>query len=208
MKLRRSLKSKLRPRLSSFPDIRPRALRKKIHFFLHVGSELEEKYAISFSKTLFFSSWRFRARGINWKKKWVPKINFYTWRFRASVINQEQLAEINRILYRMQPFPRYRLIFKLPYLGMKLGHWPKCQKLHIYPLSTPGGRNWAYFCSTDSGFRDTGQVSKLPYLGMNLAIGQSSTSCTYTPLSTPKGRNWAYFAQRAVVYLTIYLCIH
>ncbi len=23
---------------------------------------------------------------------------------------------------------------------MKLGHWPKCQTLHIYPLSTPGGK--------------------------------------------------------------------
>ncbi len=30
---------------------------------------------------------------------------------------------------------------KLPYLGMKLGKWPKFLKLHIYPLSTPGGRN-------------------------------------------------------------------
>ncbi len=41
---------------------------------------------------------------------------------------------------------------KLPYLGMKLGHWPKCQKLHIYSFSTPGGQNWAYFHSTGSGF--------------------------------------------------------
>ncbi len=109
---------------------------------------------------------------------------------------------------------------------MKLRHWPKCQKLHIYPLSTlrhrnwayffsmgtvseiranfqnchiwpwnmgisqsyrsctyslflpremgDGGRNWAYFCSTGSGFRDTGWFSKLPYLG------QSARSSTYT----------------------------
>ncbi len=42
---------------------------------------------------------------------------------------------------------------KLPYLGMKLGHWPKCQKLLIYPLFTPGGgRNWTYFRCTGSGF--------------------------------------------------------
>ena len=54
MKLLRSLKSKLRPRLSSFPEIRPRALRKKIHFFLHVGSELEEKNGFLASKTHFF----------------------------------------------------------------------------------------------------------------------------------------------------------
>ncbi len=37
---------------------------------------------------------------------------------------------------------------KLPYLGMKLGHWPKFQKLHIYSYSTQGSRNWAYFCSS------------------------------------------------------------
>ena len=36
---------------------------------------------------------------------------------------------------------------KLPYLGMKLGLWPKFQKLHIYSHSTPRGRNRAYFCS-------------------------------------------------------------
>ncbi len=33
-------------------------------------------------------------------------------------------------------------------------------------LSTPGGRNWAQFCFTGSGFQDTAQFSKLPYLGM------------------------------------------
>ena len=32
-----------------------------------------------------------------------------------------------------------RRLLKLPYLGMKLGHWPKCQKSHQYPLSTPRG---------------------------------------------------------------------
>ena len=61
---------------------------------------------------------------------------------------------------------------KLPYLGMKLGKCPKFQKLHIYSLPIPRGRNWAFFalrtdfCSTDSGSRDTGQFSKFPYLGM------------------------------------------
>ncbi len=34
---------------------------------------------------------------------------------------------------------------KLPYLGMKSRIWKKCWKLHMDPLSTPGGRNWAYF---------------------------------------------------------------
>ena len=30
-------------------------------------------------------------------------------------------------------------------LGMKLDHWPKFQKLHIYSLSIPVGRNRSYF---------------------------------------------------------------
>ncbi len=53
----------------------------------------------------------------------------------------------------------------LPKFGMKLGHWPKFQKLHIHSLSTPGSRNWLYFRPTGSGFQDTGQ---LPHLGMKL----------------------------------------
>ena len=57
---------------------------------------------------------------------------------------------------------------KLSYLGMKLGQWPKCQKLHIYSLSTPGDQNWPYFRSTSSRFRDTSRFSTLPYLGMKL----------------------------------------
>ncbi len=35
-------------------------------------------------------------------------------------------------------------------------------------FSTPRGWNEAYFCSMDSGFRDTGNFSKLSYLGMKL----------------------------------------
>ncbi len=58
-------------------------------------------------------------------------------------------------------------------LENQLGHWPKLQKLHIHPLSTPWGRgrggwclNWAYFHSMGNGFGDKGWFSKLPYLGM------------------------------------------
>ncbi len=36
---------------------------------------------------------------------------------------------------------------------------------HLLP---PGSLNWAYFCTTISGFRDKGQFSQLPYLGMKL----------------------------------------
>ncbi len=80
---------------------------------------------------------------------------------------------------------------KLPYMGMKLGHWPKCQRLYIYSLSTPGGRNWAYFHST-------GRFSKLPYLGMKLghypAVAhilsdqyQSSPPPNFTPFYSTAG---------------------
>ncbi len=62
---------------------------------------------------------------------------------------------------------------------MKLGHWPKCQKLHIYSLSTPGGRNWAYFCSTGmQWFPRYGPIFKIGHIwAWNLAIAQI---CTYT----------------------------
>ena len=77
--------------------------------------------------------------------------------------------------------------------GMKLGHWSKFQKLHIYSLSTPGGQNWGYFCFTGSGSRNTSCISKLPYLGMKLGHWQKILKLNIYPLPTPRGRNWAYF---------------
>ena len=104
---------------------------------------------------------------------------------------------------------------KLLYLGMKRGHWQKFQKFHTYTqysLSTPQGRNWPYFCSTDSGFPytgpilkiailfasghvswDMGQFSKLPYLGMKPGKWSNFQKLHIYCLSTPGGRNWAYF---------------
>ncbi len=61
-----------------------------------------------------------------------------------------------------QRFPRYCPLFKIFIFGQEF------QKLHIYSLSTLRGWNWGYFCSSGSGFRDTGHFSKLPYLGMKL----------------------------------------
>ncbi len=75
----------------------------------------------------------------------------------------------------------------------QLGKWPKFQKLHIYPLSTPGGRNWGYFCSKGSGFQDTGPFSKLPHLGMKLGKWPKFHKLHIYSLSTPGGRNGAYF---------------
>ncbi len=87
----------------------------------------------------------------------------------------------------------YRVIQAVSYLGMKLSKWPKFQKLDIYPLSTLGGRNWAYFCSTGSGLRDTDQFSKLPYLGMKLGKWPKFQKLCIYIFPTPGGRNWAYF---------------
>ncbi len=99
-------------------------------------------------------------------------------------------SKLSLLLLYGQWFPRFS---KLPYLRMKLGHWPKCQKLHIYPLSTPWGQNSAYFCSTGSGFWDINPFSKLPYLGMKLGKWPKFQKLHIYPLSTPGGRNWPYF---------------
>ncbi len=72
-----------------------------------------------------------------------------------------------------QRFSRYKPIFKIPYLGMKLGPWLKFQKFHIYALSTHTGSNRAYFHSTSCGFPDTGRFSKLPIWAWNLTFGKN-----------------------------------
>ncbi len=63
-------------------------------------------------------------------------------------------------------------------LQNQLGHLPKFTYIPF-----PGGQNWAYFCSTGSGFRD---FQNCHIWGWNLAIGQSAKSCTYT-LFLPQG---------------------
>ncbi len=100
-----------------------------------------------------------------WRSAWGP-----TWPF-ATVphILRFQGVKIELIFFSTgSPFGDMGRFSKLPYLGMKLSNWTKCQTLHIYPLSTPRGRNSACFSSTGSVFRDTGWFSKLPYLGMKL----------------------------------------
>ena len=71
------------------------------------------------------------------------------------------------LLYELW-FPRYGPISKLPYLGMKLCHWPKCKKLHIYPLSTRGGEKLSLFSLYGQWFPRYGLIFKLPYLGLKL----------------------------------------
>ena len=85
-----------------------------------------------------------------------------------------------------QRFLRYQ---NLPYLEMKIRHWPKLLKLHIYSLSIPWGQNGAYSHSRCSGFRDTGQFSQLPYLGMKLGKWSKFQKLHIYPISTQGGRN-------------------
>ena len=62
---------------------------------------------------------------------------------------------------------------KLPYSGMKLSHWPKFQKLHIYSLSTPrggwgGGEGWSklgLFLLYRQRFQRYGWIFKLAIFG-------------------------------------------
>ncbi len=81
-------------------------------------------------------------------------------------------------------------------------HWRMYmyQKLHTDPLAIPECRNWSYFRSTSSSFRDAGPFYKLPYLGMKHGIWKKcARSCIFlllflseVALATPWGRNWAY----------------
>ena len=69
-----------------------------------------------------------------------------TWTFakvqKLHIRSLSQGVEIELSFALWTAVPEIRRPFsKLPYLGMKLGHWPKCQMLHIYSFSTPGGRN-------------------------------------------------------------------
>ncbi len=41
-------------------------------------------------------------------------------------------------------FPRYRPSFKIAMFGHETWNLKKCRKLHMHPLSTPKGWNWAY----------------------------------------------------------------
>ena len=54
-------------------------------------------------------------------------------------------------------------ISKLSYFSMKFGYWQKFQKLHIYPLFTPRGRNWAYFL-----YQQFPLIFKIAVLGVKL----------------------------------------
>ncbi len=55
---------------------------------------------------------------------------------------------------------------KLPYLGMKLGHCPKCQKLHIYSLCTPTRSKLSLFSLYGQRFPGYGPIFKIAIYNM------------------------------------------
>ncbi len=69
-------------------------------------------------------------------------------------------------------YPRYGPIFKIAILGHETWPWAKVSEVDIYYFLPEVDRNWDYFRSMGSGFRDMGQFSKLPYLGMELGHWQ------------------------------------
>ncbi len=54
---------------------------------------------------------------------------------------------------------------KLPYLGMKFGHWPKSKKLHIYSLSTQGGSKLSLHWLYGQRFLRYGPIFKIAIFG-------------------------------------------
>ncbi len=94
-------------------------------------------------------------------------------------------------LYEQQ-FPRYVPFFKIDiqlYLGMKLGKWPKFQKSHIYPLSTPGGANLSLFLLYAQRFPRYGPICKIAIFGHETWPLAKCHKLHIYLLSTPSGQN-------------------
>ena len=159
---------------------------------LHIYPKGSKLSLFSFYGQSFLRYWTFLKIAIFGHETWplakVPEV--------AHILSPG--VEIELIFDLQATVQRYRPFFNIAIFGYEI--WPlgaKFQKLYIYSLSTPGGRNRVYFRSTGSGFRDMGRLSKLPYLGMKL--GQSSRSCTYTVFQTHGSEIELIFALRAAV---------
>ncbi len=66
--------------------------------------------------------------------------------------------------------------------------------IYVHSLSIPGLRNWAYFRSMGSGFRDNGWFSKLPYLGMKLACLAKVVEVAHIHSFYPRGSQLSLFS--------------
>ncbi len=90
-----------------------------------------------------------------------------------------------------QQFPRYRPDFQNYHIwawNLAIGQSYRSCSYTMYTLFLPqGGQKWTYFCSTWSGFRDTGGFSKFPYLGMKLCHWQKYPEVTHNSPFLPQG---------------------
>ena len=91
-------------------------------------------------------------------------------------------------------------VSKLPYLGMKLGHWRKFQKLHMYSLSTQRGFKLSLcflYMAAVSEIRADFQNCHI--WAWNLVPDNKSNGCTYTLILPQGGEIELPFALRAAV---------
>ncbi len=87
-----------------------------------------------------------------------------------------------------------RRFSKLPYLGMKLGHWKKFLKLHTHSLSATRGGNWAYFLFYWQLFPRYGRDFLNCHIWTwNLEFEEKSQSCICTPC-LPQGVKLSLFS--------------
>ena len=85
------------------------------------------------------------------------------------------------------------VVWKMPYLGMKLSHWPKFQKLHIYYLSNPGGRKLSLFSLYEQRFLRYGSILTAIFGYETCRLAKFAEVEDIYSFSVPGGRNWAYF---------------
>ncbi len=115
-------------------------------------------------------------------------------------------SKLSRFLLYRQQFLRYGPIFKIAIYEHETWSLEKVPEvahiyiyIYIYSLSIPRGRNWAYFHSTGSGFRDTGHFSKLPHLGMKYGHWPKFKKLHICSLSTHQFKIELIFALRAAL---------
>ncbi len=97
---------------------------------------------------------------------------------------------------------------KLIFLGMKLDHWPKCQKLHIYPLSSPGkGSNLSLFLLYGQPFARYGPIFKIAIFGHETWPLAKVPQVSHMASFYPKGAKLSLFSlygQRFLRYRPIF----
>ena len=142
---------------------------------------------------------------------WADFQNSYIWVWNVAtgqrsrsctyIIFLHQGVEIELIvaLWEVKKFLRYGRIFKIAIFGHETWPFAKVPEVAHMLSFYPRGRNWAYFCSTVSGFGDIDRFSKLPYLGMKLGNLPKCQNCTYTYKTTPESHISLRFALRLTI---------